>query len=65
VRINIYKYGYQMVFESPNCSFGSINPMFVRGNQLVSDIVLGERFFEVGGALVIEDVQLWCMTLVN
>jgi hypothetical protein len=38
--------------------------MLVCGDSLKINIVLGERFFEICGSLVVKDVKLWCVPVV-
>jgi hypothetical protein len=50
-------------FESLDDAFSGVVAMAVRGYQLVSDIISGEKNLQSYGCLVVETLELWIETL--
>ena len=55
----------KVIFECPNGSFSSIDPMFFWRNTLKLDVILGKSIFQILGAFVVQDVQIGRMTLTS
>ena len=54
-----------MVLEGPDCSFGGIDSVFVRGDTLEANLVAEKGVLEVLGALVVKNVQVGGVALVD
>ena len=48
--------GNEMILKGPNGTFGSVHTMFLRGDTLELDLVLGKRILKVLRAFVVENV---------
>jgi hypothetical protein len=53
-----------VVFPGLDGTFRCVAAMLVCRDSFEINIVLGERFFEICGTLVVKDVKLWCVPVV-
>jgi hypothetical protein len=53
----------QMVLPCLNCSFGGVSSVHVWRDALEVDVVLFEGSLEFVGALIVEDVEFWCISV--
>ena len=52
-----------MVLPRLDCSFGGVSSVHVWWDALEVDVVLFEGSLEFVGALIVEDVEFWCISV--
>jgi hypothetical protein len=52
-----------MVLPRLDCSFGGVSSVHVWWDALEVDVVLFEGSLEFVGALIVEDVECWCVSV--
>ena len=55
--VNAAETGQKVIFERPNVLFGSIHAMYVRRDELKSNVVVAQVFFDCIGAFIVYDVH--------
>ena len=65
VRVTVAENRNEMILEGPDGPFSSIHTMFLGGDFLEGDLILGECLFEQGRAFVVQDMKIGRMTLTD